>query len=129
MIWRDNDSIMQVLLACHTYNDKGCLPSGIPTPNFLVDPSHRVKVISNPSSEKVTDTLDPRKCKKIDANRLKNILGAMLDKIKIRILKNLINKPRHWWRISLIDTNGVMVPVAELKISLTRNLQNNGECE
>ena len=55
----------------------GTLPDRIHPPGFIVDPSHRIKVMAKPlfKSAKI-ESKDPDKCKKIDVLRFKNILGA-----------------------------------------------------
>lgn len=47
---------------------KGKLPDHIPTPIFLADPSHWIKVMSSPTFKLAQgETRDPQRCKKIDA--------------------------------------------------------------
>ena len=68
----DDDSTMRLLLQHETSNDKDKLPPYIPEPDFLADPSHRIKVMAKPFFKMVTKTKDPNKCKMIDALRIKN---------------------------------------------------------
>ena len=61
----DDDSTMRSHLQ---YDGKGKLPTHVPIPTFLADPSHRVKVMSTPIFKLTQgETKDPRQCKKIDA--------------------------------------------------------------
>ena len=39
-------------------------PEGVPKPNFLADPSHRIKTIYSPIHKIITNTKDPSKYKK-----------------------------------------------------------------
>ena len=73
----DDDSTMRAHLQ-HAVND-GKLPDHIPTPKFLADPSHRVKVMSTPFFKMAQgETKDPMRCKKIDAMRLKKYIGCWI---------------------------------------------------
>ena len=67
----NDDSTMRSLLTHQSVNAKGRLPDFIPAITFLADPTHRIKVMAKPCYGKITDTKDPAKCKKHDANRLK----------------------------------------------------------
>ena len=71
----DDDSTMRALLKHQSNNDKGRLPRNIPQPDFLADPSHKIKVMSQPFFNIVTKTKDPNKCKMIDALRMKKYIG------------------------------------------------------
>lgn len=68
----DNDSTMRSILTHKALNEKGQSPEEIPAISFLTEPIHRIKVMTKPVYSKVTDTKDPGKCKKHDANGLKN---------------------------------------------------------
>ena len=64
-ICSDDDSTMRAHLQ-HASNN-GKLPDRIPTPNFLADPSHRIKVTASPFFKMAQgETKDPMRCKKID---------------------------------------------------------------
>ena len=65
----DDDSTMR----SHLRNiiNGGKLPDDIIQPNFLADPSHRVKVMCKAIFAMVSDTKDPDKCKTVDATRIK----------------------------------------------------------
>ena len=70
----DDDSTMRMLLKHKDNHPKGKLSCMIPQPTFLADPSHRIKVMAKPFFKMVTKTKDPRKCKTIDALRIKKYL-------------------------------------------------------
>ena len=76
----DDDSTMRALLKHKEYNEKGRLPPCIPQPHFLADPSHRIKVMSQPFFRMVTNTEDPNKCKMIDALCMKKYIGCFIYK-------------------------------------------------
>jgi len=71
----DDDSTMRAYLSHAENNAKGKLDDKIPEPRFMADPSHRIKVMSAPIFAMVTKTLDPNKCKMIDAMRVKKYVG------------------------------------------------------
>ena len=60
----DDDSSM--LSHLRHIDDGGKLPPNVPQPNFLTDPSHRIKTICSSIYKMITDTKDPSKCNKID---------------------------------------------------------------
>ena len=61
----DDDSTMRAHLQYEDNSEKGKLPTHIPIPTFLADPSHRVKVMSSPLFKLAQgETNDPRQCKK-----------------------------------------------------------------
>ena len=76
----DDDSTMRSLIKHETNHEKGKLPILVPQPNFLADPSHRIKVMSKPFFKMVCKTKDPSKCKTIDALRIKKYLGCYIYK-------------------------------------------------
>ena len=73
---------MRSLLRHSEHNIKGMLPPYIPEPDFLADPSHRIKVMAKPFVLMVTKTKDPNKCKMIDALRIKKYLVCFIYKIE-----------------------------------------------
>ena len=90
----DDDSTMRALLKHHDNNTKGKLPPYIPQPDFLADPSHRIKVMAKPFFKMVTKTKDPTKCKMIDALRIKKYLGCFIYKNKNLPLSEFVQKSR-----------------------------------
>ena len=91
----DDDSTMRSLLTHQNENNKkGRLPEQIPAITFYADPSHRVKVMAKPVYGKVTDTKDPTKCKKHDADRLKKYIGCYISKSKHLPLEEFCLKAR-----------------------------------
>ena len=91
----DDDSSMRSLLVHKSSdNDKGGLPATIPAITFFADPTHRIKVMAKPAYSKVTDTKDPKKCKKHDANRLKKYIGCYIAKSKNLPLEEFCLKAR-----------------------------------
>ena len=77
----DDDSTMRAYLQHTDNNVKGKLDDTIPEPTFMADPSHRIKVMSAPIFVMVTKTLDPKKCKMIDAMRVKKYVGCCILKV------------------------------------------------
>jgi hypothetical protein len=76
-VFSDDDSTIRTHLQ-HAEND-GKLPDHIPTPKFLADPSHRVKVMSSPFFKMAQgEKKDPMLCKKIKAIQLKNYIGCWI---------------------------------------------------
>ena len=51
--------------------DKAKLPSNVPEPTFLADPTHRIKVMVRKIFGKAVKSKKPQKIKTIDALRLK----------------------------------------------------------
>ena len=91
----DDDSSMRSLLLHKSVNpDKGRLPDIIPAIKFLADPTHRIKVMSKPAFGKVTDTKDPKKCKKHDVNRLQKYIACYVAKRKHLPLEEFYRKAR-----------------------------------
>ena len=88
----DDDSTMRALLQHRSNHDKGLLPSHIPQPVFLADPSHRIKVMSKPFFKMVTTTKDPNLCKMIDALRIKKYLGCFIYKNRHLPLSDFVKK-------------------------------------
>ena len=74
----DDDSTMRSLLQHKSNHEKGKLPDNVQEPIFFADPSHRIKVMCKPFFKMVTKTKDPRKCKNIDALRVKKYLGCFI---------------------------------------------------
>ena len=79
----DNDSSMRSHLR-HIENG-GKLPANVPEPTFLADPSHRIRTMCSPIYKMITNTKDPRKCKKIDFYELKNIQAVTFTKIETHL--------------------------------------------
>ena len=76
----DDDSTMRSHLQ-HSENG-GKLDNSIPQPDFLADPSHRIKVMAGSIFKLVKDTKNPHECKNIDAMRVKNTSVATFTKIE-----------------------------------------------
>ena len=60
---------------CANKRNGGKLKNNVPQPQFLADPSHRVKVMSKPLFAMTTKTKDPTKLKMIDAMRMEKYIG------------------------------------------------------
>ena len=61
-IFSNDNSIMRAHLQ---YDGKGKLPTHIPIPTFLADPSHHIKIISSPIFKLAQGEMkDPRQCRK-----------------------------------------------------------------
>ena len=88
----DDDSTLRALSKHQEYNEKGRLPPYIPQPHFLADPSHRIKVMSQPFFKMVTKTKDPNKCKMIDALRMKKYIGSFIYKNRTLELNEFVKK-------------------------------------
>ena len=71
----DDDSTMRAHLK-HIGNDKGKLPINVLEPTFLCDPSHRVKVMVKDIFGLALSSKTKSECEKIDAVRLKSIMGV-----------------------------------------------------
>ena len=63
-----------------TKSDKGCLPLTIPEPNFLSDPSHRIRVLLRPAFLKANGPVSLERPSKADRLRLKIYYGAWIKK-------------------------------------------------
>ena len=72
----DDDSTMRSHLQ-HSENG-GKLDNSTPQPDFLADPSHRIKVMATPIFKLVKDTKNPHECKKIDAMQVKTYIGCYI---------------------------------------------------
>ena len=72
----DDDSTMRA--HCANKKNGGKLNDDIPEPQFLADPSHRVKVMAKPLFAMATKTKDPQKLKMIDAMRMKKYIGCYI---------------------------------------------------
>ena len=76
----DDDSTIRSLLSHSNESPRGKLPEEIPTPIFLADPGHRVKVMTKPIFASIKHNKDQMSCKKIDALRLKKYIGCFVSK-------------------------------------------------
>jgi len=56
----------------------GKLPDEIPQPEFLTDPSHRVKVMVKPIFKMASNVKDPDRCNKINPLRLRKYTGCYI---------------------------------------------------
>ena len=65
----DDDSSIRALLSHPTTNPKGRLPTHIPEPCWLADPSHRTRVVARAIFALATLNLEQSECRKIDAMR------------------------------------------------------------
>ena len=82
----DDDSTLRSHLVHEEQGGK--LPLRIPPPEFLADPSHRIKVMSGPIfSLAKSEGKNPAKCKKIDTLRIKNTLVFISTKIRSNQLR------------------------------------------
>ena len=90
----DDDFTMRMLLKHKDNHPKGKLSCMIPQPTFLADPSHRIKVMAKPFFLMVTKTKDPRKCKTIDALRIKKYLGCFIYKNRHLPLAEFVMRSR-----------------------------------
>ena len=91
----DDDSTMRAHLQYEDDSAKGKLPTHIPVPTFLADPSHRVKVMSSPIFKLAQgETKDPRQCKKIDALRIKKYIGCYIYQNRNLPISEMIKKAK-----------------------------------
>ena len=74
---------------CKNKMDGGVLEGDIPTPRFLVDPGHRLKVMGRAIFALVGKTKNPDEVKTIDALRLKIITAIILFSINTKRLSNM----------------------------------------
>jgi len=88
----DDDSTMRSHLQ-HSENG-GKLDNSIPQPDFLADPSHRIKVMAAPIFKLVKDTKNPHECKKIDAMRVKKYIGCYIYKNRNLPLDEFVRRAR-----------------------------------
>ena len=88
----DDDSTMRSHLQ-HESNG-GKLVETIPQPEFLADPSHRIKVMATPIFGLVKDTKNPHECKKIDAMRIKKYIGCYIYKNRNLPFDEFVNNAR-----------------------------------
>ena len=88
----DDDSTMRSHLQ-HSENG-GKLDNSIPQPDFLADPSHRIKVMAAPFFKLVKDTKNPHECKKIDAMRVKKYIGCYIYKNRNLPLDEFVRRAR-----------------------------------
>ena len=73
----DDDSTMRAHIQHAPKGGK--LPDNIPAPKFLADPSHRIKVMSSSIFKLAQgESKDSKRCKKIDAMRLKKYIGCFI---------------------------------------------------
>ena len=75
-------------------HDGGSLEEGIPEPKFLANPSHRIKVMTSPIYKMVSDTMDPRRCKKNDVNRLKKYCSCYVYQNRHLPLAEIVRKAK-----------------------------------
>ena len=73
----DDDSILRKNLR-HVNHDGGSLEEEIPDHVSLDNSSHRIKAMTAPIYKMVSDTMDPRWCKKNDANRSKKYCSCYI---------------------------------------------------
>ena len=90
----DDDSTMR----SHCKNEKngGKLVDTIPEPEFLADPSHRIKVMVKPIFKLCPSppVKDPGRCKTIDCLRLKKYTGCMITKCRHLPLDKFVSKAK-----------------------------------
>ena len=99
-------------------HDGGSHEEGIPEPIFLADPSHFIQVMTAPVYKMVSDTMDPRRCKKNDANRFKKKVVSFI-KTDTYLLQNSFAKQRPQLNTYSTTMSGTIGNGAGLKI-LTR---------
>ena len=78
----------------HVNHDGGSLEEGIPEPASLANPSHRINVMMAPIYKMVSDTTDPRRCKKNDANRLKKYCSCYIYQNRYLPLAEFVRKAK-----------------------------------
>ena len=89
----DDDSTMRAHLQHEKHGGK--LPDRIPTPTFLADPSHRIKVMASPFFKMAQgESKDPMRCKKIDAMRLKKYIGCWIYQNRNLPIDQLLRKAK-----------------------------------
>ena len=74
----DDDASLRAIVAHPTTRGKGRLPTTIPAPEFLADPSHRTRVVARAIFALAALNQDISECKKLDALRFKRYFGYML---------------------------------------------------
>ena len=89
---------------CANIINGGKLNDDVPQPQFLADPSHRVKVMSKPLFAMATKTKDPTKLKMIDAMRMKKYTRCYITQNRQGNVQNLCPPPSHLSSISLTNT-------------------------
>ena len=87
----DDDSLTRALLKHPSTHPKGLLPEHIPEPSFLVDPSHRTKVVAKAIFALVHLPKSQSKCTNIDALRIKKYHGYMLKQSRNLTLEEITN--------------------------------------
>ena len=86
----DDDSTMRALLRWFSIiNKRGRLPTEIPEPEWLADPSHRTKVIAKPIFNLANASKKISSCTKIDAIRFKKYVGYMLKRNRNRSISEI----------------------------------------
>ena len=114
----DDDSSLRKNLR-HVNHDAGSLEEGIPEPTFLADPSHRIKVMTAPIYKMVINTMDPRRCKKNDANRLKKYCSCYVYQNRhLPLLQTSFAKQRPQLNTYSTTMNGAIGNGVGLKISM-----------
>ena len=77
----DDDSSMRALLNHQNNNPKGRLPKKMIEPEWLVDLSHRTKVVAKPIYQLAISSNKLSSCTKLDAMWFKKYFGYMILKI------------------------------------------------
>ena len=124
----DDDSTMRAHLK--NISNGGKLPYIINEPQFLADPSHRVKVMCKPLFAMVTESKDPDKCKRVDAIRIKRYTSYYIRQNRTKPLSEFVANAKapiehlfndHTWCDSSWCWSKQLIESKELIINSIRN--------